>query len=287
MEKERKFEDYKKYYEIGEKIGQGGFGCVYKAKSKTSGESFAIKIININLEDMDEDDKETYIKSLINELNSMIICCNKNVHSIKFFEYFWYSKEFVIVMELCDDNLSKILKNREKGFEPEEISKIMIQLNETFKIMQREKIVHRDIKLENILVKFKDDEKKDFVVKLTDYGISKQITSKTMIKTAIGTKYTMAPEILEGLDYNNKCDLWSIGVIIYQLAFKEYPYSGQTDFVILKNIKGFKHKKLKKSGDEKLDDLIRKLLEYDVNKRISWDDYFNHTFFQISNKEHD
>ena len=136
-------------------------------------------------------------------------------------------------MELCDDNLSKIWKNRKKGFEPEEISKIMIQLNKTFKIMQREKIVHRDIKLENILVKFKDDEKKDFFVKLTDYGISKQITSKTMIKTAIGTKYTMAPEILEGLDYNNKCDLWSIGVIINQLAFKEFPYSGQTDFVLL------------------------------------------------------
>ena len=187
-------------------------------------------------------------------------------------------------MELCDDNLSKVLRNRSKGFEPEEIFKIMGQLNETFKIMEKKKIVHRDIKLENILVKFKDGDKKDFIVKLTDYGISKQISSKTMIKTAIGTKYTMAPEIFEGLEYNNKCDLWSIGVIIYQLAFKEFPYSGHTEVVILNNIKTFKHKKLKKSGDKNLDDLIRKLLVYEVDKRISWDDYFNHPFFCLKQK---
>ena len=97
MEKDIKFEDYKKYYEIGERIGKDSFGSVYKAKSKNSGESFAIKIINIDIDNLDDVDEETFIKSLINELNSMIICSNKNIYSIKFYEYFWYSKEFVIV----------------------------------------------------------------------------------------------------------------------------------------------------------------------------------------------
>ena len=133
MERDVNFEDYKNYYEIGERIGKGSFRSVYKAKSKNSGESFAIKIININIDYLDDVDEETFIKSLINELNSMIICCNKNIYSIKFYEYFWYSKEFVIVMELCDDNLSKVLRNRSKGFETEEIYKIMDQLNELSK----------------------------------------------------------------------------------------------------------------------------------------------------------
>ena len=226
-------------------------------------------------------------KSIVNELNFMTICSNenKNNYSTKIFKYFEYSNEFAIVMELCDDNLSKILRRREKGFEPEEIKKIMNQLNETFKIMTKEKIVHRDIKLENILVKYENDKKEDFIVKLTDYGVSKQLSSNTTIKTIIGTKYTMAPEILEGLKYNNKCDLWSIGVIMYQLAFKEFPYTGQTDVVLLKNIKEFKHEKLKKSGDVYLDDLIRKLLEYNVKKRIDWDHYFNHAFFSSKQKK--
>ena len=82
-------------------------------------------------------------------------------------------------MELCDNNLSKILEDRKektidkKGyFYSKEIYKIMNQLNDTFKIMVKNKIVHRDIKLENILVKFKDEQKTDFISKLTDYGIS-------------------------------------------------------------------------------------------------------------------
>ena len=161
----------------------------------------------------------------------------------------------------------------------------MNQLNETFKIMTREKIVHRDIKLENILVKYENDSKEDFIVKLTDYGISKQVSLKTTIQTFTGTRYTMAPEIMEGLKYNNKCDLWSIGVIMYQLAFNEFPYTGQTEVVLLKNIKKLKHKKLKKSEDVNLDDLIRKLLVYNVNKRIDWENYFSHPFFSFEQKK--
>ena len=89
---------------------------------------------------------------------------------------------------------------------------------------------------------------------------------------------------MKGLNYNNKCELWSLGVIIYQLAFKEFPYSWQIEFVLLKNIEAFGHKKLKNSGDKNLDDLIRKLLIYDATKRINWEGYFNHPFFNLKQK---
>ena len=284
MEIDRNKQDYNLFYELGEKIGKGSFGEVFKAKDRETNEIKAIKKIEIDNDDEDADIEEG-IKTIINELNGMKICSdnNSNDYSVKYYEYFRNKKEFIIVMELCDNNLLKIWKKRaERGevFKPEEIHKIMSQLNNTFKIMVNHNIVHRDIKLENILVKYEDEQKNNYIVKLTDYGISKQITTTKICKTHAGTGMTMAPEILEGKEkYDNKCDLWSIGVIIYQLAFKEYPYKGQTEFALLNNIKNFRQKLFRKTNNVKLDDLIRRLLVYEPENRISWYDYFVHPFF--------
>ena len=92
----------------------------------------------------------------------------------------------------------------------------------------------------------------------------------------------MAPEIIqltEEGNYNYKCDLWSLGIIIYELYFKEKPYKGISEFAILSQISKFGKTKIKKTNDEKLDDLINKLLEKEPEKRISWDEYLNHPFF--------
>ena len=102
----------------------------------------------------------------------------------------------------------------------------------------------------------------------------------------------MAPEIiklLEGENYSNKCDLWSLGIILYELCFKEAPFKGKTEFSVLKQINSIGNNILKKkdktTGDEKLDDLINKLLEKEPEKRISWNEYFKHPFFNINENE--
>ena len=98
----------------------------------------------------------------------------------------------------------------------------------------------------------------------------------TRLKTHIGTLHYMAPEILEGQTYYTyKCDLWSLGIVIYELFFKERPYMGQNEIALLANIKLKKNNKLKDTGDASLNDLIKQLLEYDPEKRMTWDDYFN------------
>ena len=158
----------------------------------------------------------------------------------------------------------------------------MSQLNKTFEIMAKHNIIHRDIKLENILVKYckdnNDDSNINFIVKLSDFGISKQITDKTIAQTQIGTPITMAPEVLKG-KYNYKCDLWSIGVIIYKLFFNEYPIEG-TGYAILGHLLENENPKLRKTNDTNLDKLIGSLLIKDPEKRIGYKEYFDHDFFK-------
>ena len=273
----RSKEDYKQYYEKGDKIGKGTFGTVFKGKNKITNEIVALKIIDID-ESNTEQEIEIAINLVVTELKNMEICTNDN--SVRFYEYFKNGNQFIIVLELCDDNLEKIIKRRKKGFSPEEILKIMNQLNNTFKIMVQHNIVHRDLKLENILVKYEDKQKKNFIVKLTDYGVSKQVTTTKLCKTHAGTCLTMAPEILEGEEvYDNRCDLWSIGVIIYQLFFNDYPYKGATEFALVKNIKTLGLKVLNKTQNENLDNLISRLLIRDKRERLTWEEYFAHPFF--------
>ena len=283
-------EDYNKYYEKIEKIGEGGFGTVYSAKLKNTGELRAIKIIDINkiideflnenLINPTEEEIKTYIDGLYNEIENMKILEGKdknNINSVKFYEYFHTEKEFCIVMELCDENLFQILSKKEvnKGFDIDEIKNILNQLNNSFKIMFENNIIHRDLKLQNFLVKYKNKEKTDYIVKLTDYGISKHLLSLSKkLSIKIGTMNMMAPEILKGEKYNEKCDLWSLGIIIYILYLHKYPYIlnqiQKNNKIILKNI-----------DNSVLKDLVNKLLQLNPSKRITWNDYFNHSFFQI------
>ena len=283
MEGNRATEDYNNYYETMERIGRGPFGYVYKVKDKKTNEFKAIKIIEIDNYDGIGNDKE--IECIMNEIKNMKKCSEYNKFSVKFYEYFKNKTEFIIVMELCDDNLGNILRKRKKGFSSKEIQKMMIELNETFKIMVNNKIVHRDIKLENILIKYVDNEPNNFICKLAGYGISEDITNSGFCIDHVGTGLIMAPEILEGKEkYDNKCDLWSIGVLIYQLYFNEFPYKASTEVAILNNIKKLGQKVIKNTDNEDLDNLIRGLLVYDTDKRLSWDKYFEHPFFCLEQK---
>ena len=92
----------------------------------------------------------------------------------------------------------------------------------------------------------------------------------------------MAPEILKGQKYNDKCDLWSLGVNIYKLKTKEFPYKskGNIDSEILNQIHLKGKTVLDKITDEKLKNLLSRLLEENPQDRISWDEYFEHEFFK-------
>ena len=144
--------------------------------------------------------------------------------------------------------------------------------------MQQHKIIHRDLKLGNILIKFTDESKKNFIPKLSDYGFSKELNNYNFAaNTHLGTPATMAPEIIMNYPYNEKSDLWSVGVMMYQLYYKQVPYEGNTEQEILSKING--NVPFNMPEDEKFADLINRLLVVNVQNRISWDQYFVHPFF--------
>ena len=213
----------------------------------------------------------------------MEICQCEN--SVKIYDFFDKEKEFIIVMELCDKNLFDILLEREKGLNAEEIKNILLQLNNAFKLMKKNNIMHRDIKTNNILVKYLNEEKTKYKVLLCDYGISKQIALMTRkYMSHVGTHCYTAPEILNDEIYNYKCDLWSLGITIYEMYTKELPYEAESEKGLLNQIDEKGETIFDVIKDDKLKNLLMKLLEKDQKKRYSWDDYFKDPFFEEQQK---
>ena len=283
--------DYKNKYadiEIIETIKENIYSSVFKAKYE--GNLVAVKKIKkeqlkedlketLCIDELEDNDFEEEIIKFNRELENMKICHCEN--SVEIYDYFDAENEFVIVMELCDNTLFKELAKTKAGFTAKEIKEILLQLNNVFKKMNEKKIAHRDIKLHNILVKYLNKEKTKFKVLLSDYGVSNQLSSMTKkYKTHAGTQIIMAPEILSGKEYNNKCDLWSLGVNIFQLYTKKPPYIGAYDNIILKQIDKLGQSVLDVIKDAKLKDLLSKLLVKEPEDRISWEEYFDHNFFK-------
>ena len=285
LEYNKKYRDYNKTRTIKDNI----YTCVEEAKVKNEEKLVAIK--KIKKERLKEDIKEELCTTVVTkenfqpnidkfnkELIYMKLCHCEN--SVEIYDYYDTEDEFVIIMELCDDTLLTVLANTENGFSVAKIKEILLQLNNAFKIMHKYKISHRDIKLNNILVKYLNTEHTEFKVLLSDYGISNQLNElTTSFKTQIGTRIIMAPEILKGEKYNDKCDLWSLGVNIYKLKTKDFPYKGKGDNDILKQINEKSQTVLNDIPDGEFKNLLSRLLVENPQERMSWDEYFEHEFF--------
>ena len=258
---------------LEKKIGSGSFGDVYSGHLKSTGEKIAVKRVKKKI-------LKQYGEYLINafwkEINSMKLCdCQNSVHLIQTLET---ENNYNIVMELCDTDLLCYLNKSPVPFTVEEVRDTFKQLNNVFRIMNKNKIIHRDLKLGNILIKFTDKNKKKFVPKLSDYGFSKDLNNSNYTATHLGTPATMAPEIMMNKPYNEKSDIWSIGAMMYQLHYKEIPYPGFSEQQILAKIQ--RNHRRNQPTDPDFRDLLNKIFVVDPDKRMSWEEYFNHPFFK-------
>ena len=270
----RKMNDiWDEYYRI-ELIGSGAFSKVYRAKSKLNNEYVAIKEI-----------RRTNISqnTILNEIKIMKELKSEN--SVSLIDSIETNDSYYLVLELCLISLDEYIKKRGSPLSIEEIKEILINLNESFKEMKNKNIIHRDLKPSNILLSISKSKIDKMCFKISDFGLSKLFEENEMsLISSKGTSLTMAPEVLKGENdlIGYKSDIWSLGIIIYYMLFKEYPYNGNTEIQINQEIN--KKNKLKPSGNEELDDLINKMLIINVDERISWENYFKHPFFNEDTK---
>ena len=240
-----------------ERLGKGTYGTVYKAKIR--GKDFYVAIKKIKNEMDDEGIPSTALREIA-ILKKMKHPNVVNVQGIAF-----NNNNIELCLEYCRYDLKKLIdykKNDSSFYNVAFVKNMMYQLLKGVEHLHSHKILHRDLKPQNILVN-----KNPFTIKLADFG-NCRLFNKTNFSTNIGTLGYAAPELSIQKYDPTKCDLWSIGVIIYRLKFNEVPltlYGG--------DIPG-------KFDNKHLDDLVRKLIVVDSNKRIDWDEYFNHPFFK-------
>ena len=252
---------WKKYKKINV-IGIGTYGKVYKVQNIQNGYYFAIKEIDKTQNKLSKDIKK--LKTIYKE-NNLI----KEIIDTK--EYLY------IIMELCEYNLDNYIKKREDLISINEIRELLIQINNTFKIMLNKNIIHGDLKLNNILISFNKLDKCLIKLSLCDSNTFIQQPNSNSKSNIIKNILPISPEIIKNEKDLSKSDIWSLGIIIYYMLFKEYPYKGKTEYELLKDINS--GKVLKLSDNEKLNDLLFKMLKVNINERISWEEYFNHPFF--------
>ena len=206
---------------IGNKLGKGSFGNVYKVKHKITGEIRAMKIIkNPNKND---NCRKKIDKKLLNEIQVLRTLEHPNI--IKIFEYFIDEKCHYIVSELIagGELYETIVKFRK--FNEKKAAYILKQILSALNYLHSRSIVHRDIKPENILVQQFDKNKNsdELNIKLIDFGASNFFKENEILTLKVGSPYYIAPEVLNK-SYNEKCDIWSSGVVLYVMLTGSFPF---------------------------------------------------------------
>ncbi|XP_071942026.1 serine/threonine-protein kinase 33-like [Antedon mediterranea] len=214
-----------KTYAFGNKVGAGSFGVVIEAMQINRDKKVAIKIIN------KEKAGSSAVKLLEREVGIMKIVKHQYIVHLK--EVYETSKKMYLVMEFCGEgDLQRMLDNS-KTFSETDTQTIVKRLSSAVAYLHKNDIVHRDIKLENILLSKDHDNPEDKLnIKLSDFGLSivkGGVGSDAMMQTMCGTPIYMAPEVINNQGYSQQCDVWSIGVIAYLLISGAPPFNGRDE----------------------------------------------------------
>jgi serine/threonine protein kinase len=249
-------------YTIIKFVSSGSFGKIYKATSKKTHKVCAIK--KIQYAGLSKYDKESTFNEA--KITSLI----KFPHLIGALDMFSDSEYVYIVYPYYG---MKDLRHYLKGhpaLSEEEIWKIMGQLVSAVSFLHKYNIIHRDIKIQNILVKSNLD------VVLADLGVCKILPKYSVnTNTQVGTPYYLSPEIVEGAKYSKTTDIWSLGVLLYELIYKKYPFTAHNLPYLMKQIKMDNIMFPPTRYSFRLTDLCKKMLDKNQYMRPSADHLYS------------
>lgn len=279
-------------------LGKGSFGEVFLTKKVNGKELYATKRM-----DRAEFNKPDNNKRLLNEISILQKISHKNI--VKLIEVKKTKTHIYIVTEFCNggsltDNLNKYVQIHRKAFSEEIVQYLMKQIVSAIYYLHMNKIVHRDLKLDNILLNFPNENDKANLnmlkaeIKLIDFGFATRLRTVygNLANTILGTPSNMEPHMLRDMEnqrpslkgYNEKVDIWSLGTLCYEMLVGRMAFAGHSMEELYKKVKAGNYKLPLWLSKEAVS-FINGMLQYDSNKRLSAFELLNHDFLKKNVKE--
>ena len=275
-------------------LGKGSFGTVFLSKKDGKNGYFATKQIDRAIAD-----KPSYQKYFKNEL--LILQSLKHPNIVHLEDLKVADKYYYIVMEYINGgSLTDCLKNYQKrnngkSFPEEIVQYLMRQIVDAIKYIHNKKIIHRDLKLDNIMVSFNNDYDKNTLnmlkstIKIIDFGFAIQLTpsKNNLANSVLGSPINMDPAILkemanrgkkvDQLGYDQKADIWSLGTICYELLIGKSVFNAETMNELVSKVENGNYK-VPTTVSSELVSFLNGMLQYDGNSRLSADELSKHPF---------
>ncbi|KAH0791053.1 serine/threonine-protein kinase ATG1c-like isoform X2 [Histomonas meleagridis] len=273
---------------ICKEIGRGAFGTVYQGRmiedfnSLKVDDFVAIKTISASRMVFQQEKEK-----LDQEISLMLQLNHPNI--VKLYGVEHTSTETLLIMEYCNKgDLIHYLRNYKVGLPEKIVRNFGRQIAIGLDYLHTNQIVHRDLKPHNILLSETTDGK--IILKIADFGFARFLKPMDLADTICGSPIYMAPEIQFGLKYNSNVDMWSIGIILYELITTKTPFpniQNQYQLEVELKMRGSQPYSLPMDVDAspELRDLIQRLLTIDPAERITFDEFITHPFFSIEKDE--
>ena len=237
-------------------LGEGSFGKALLCRRKQDRKLVVVKQIRVS--SLSDSEKADAIRE------ASVLASLDHPFIVKYYDSFEENGMFFIVMEYCDGgDLAKMIQTSALLSEAE-VLHIFVQIVLAIKYIHDKKILHRDLKCQNIFLT------KDGTVKLGDFGIARVLEHTFQLcHTQVGTPYYLSPEICEGKNYNSKTDIWSLGCILYELCTLRHAFSAQNMNALFVNIIRGRYDPIPKRFSNELQLLVSRMLTYDSRMRPS------------------
>ena len=274
-------------------LGKGSFGEVFLTQKKGSNELYATKRLDRAFQE-----KKENMKRLTNEITILKNINPPHPNIVRLIDLKKTKTHIYIVTEYCNggsltDCLQKYVNMHYKPFSEEIVQYLMRQIVNAINFLHNHKVIHRDLKLDNILVNFPTDEDKKSVnmmkatVKLIDFGFATKLRSSkaNLTYTVLGTPCNMEPHLLKNMEakthnhqgYDEKADIWSLGTLCYEMLQGHMTFAGRTMEELYEKVKNGNYSLPLNSSKEAVS-FINGMLQYDPNKRLSAAELLKHDF---------